>query len=91
MPINVRPAAVSPAIGRDSLTFSGAQAEAAGPFTSISILNTNLSYRARVHGRVNKQLTLDAGLDMFSRATSYDALVPVNEWLSAGFRLDLAR
>ncbi|MBA3503249.1 MAG: TonB-dependent receptor [Deltaproteobacteria bacterium] len=70
---------LSPAFGRDSITFAGAQAEATGPFTSVSVINTNISYRARAHGRINKRLTLDAGLDMYSRATTYDALIPVDD------------
>jgi TonB family protein len=70
---------LSPAFGRDTITFSGAQAEASGPFTSLSVINTNLSYRLRVHGRLDKRLTLDSGIDVLSRATRYDALVPVDD------------
>jgi TonB family protein len=70
---------LSPAFGRDSITFSGAQAEASGPFTSLSVINTNLSYRLRVHGRLDKRLTLDSGIDVLSRATRYDALVPLDD------------
>lgn len=68
---------LSPAWGRDTVTFSGAQAEAAGPFTSVGIVNHTLSYRMRVHGRVSSRLTLDTGIDMLSRVTSYQALVPI--------------
>ena len=42
---------LSPAWGRDTLTFSGAQAMAAGPFSSIGVVNDSLSYRMRVRGR----------------------------------------
>lgn len=70
---------ISPAWGRDTLTFTGAQAEAAGPFTSVSVVNNSLSYRARVHGKLRPNLTLDTGLDVVSRITTYDALVPVDE------------
>jgi TonB family protein len=72
---------LSPAWGRDTLSFTGAQAEAAGPFTSISVVNDNLSYRMRVHGRATEHLTLDTGLDMLSRVTSYQALVPSDDTL----------
>jgi len=68
---------LSPAFGRDSLTFAGAQAEATGPFTSVSAINTTWSYRLRAHGRLDKRLTLDSGIDVLSRATRYEALVPV--------------
>ncbi|MDB4962094.1 MAG: TonB family protein [Myxococcales bacterium] len=70
---------VSPAWGRDSLTFTGAQAEAAGPFTSVGIINNSLSYRARVTGRLTKHLVLDTGIDVLSRVTTYDALVPLDD------------
>ncbi|MBA3822011.1 MAG: TonB family protein, partial [Deltaproteobacteria bacterium] len=70
---------LSPAFGRDTLTFTGAQAEAAGPFTSVGIVNNTLSYRTRIHGRINKRFTLDSGIDVLSRVTRYDALVPVDD------------
>jgi TonB family protein len=72
---------LSPAWGRDTLTFTGAQAEAAGPFTSIGVVNDSLSYRMRVHGRIDRRFTLDAGLDTLSRVTTYQALVPVDDLL----------
>ena len=58
------------------MTFAGAQAAAAGPFTSLSLVNTTLSYRMRVHGKLGQRLTLDTGLDVLSRVTTYEALVP---------------
>lgn len=81
---------LSPAWGRDTLTFSGAQAEAAGPFTALSIVNSTLSYRARIHGRLDKRLTLDTGLDVLSRITRYEALVPIDDNLinSSGIDVD---
>jgi TonB family protein len=72
---------LSPAWGRDTLTFTGAQAEAAGPFTSIGVVNSSLSYRMRVHGKLGRRLTLDTGIDMLSRVTNYEALVPVADTL----------
>src|SRR5215468_7003111 len=72
---------LSPAWGRDTVTFSGAQAEAAGPFSSISVVNDSLSYRMRIHGRLTGRLTLDSGLDLLSRVTKYQALLPVNDQL----------
>ena len=80
---------LSPAWGRDTVTFSGAQAEAAGPFTSVSLVNHSLSYRMRVHGRASKYLTLDTGLDMLSRVTSYEALVPVDSGLIQSEGVDI--
>jgi TonB family protein len=80
---------LSPAWGRDTITFSGAQAEAAGPFTSVSLVNNTLSYRLRVHGRAAKYLALDTGIDMLSRVTSYEALVPVDSGLIQSDGVDI--
>src|SRR3569833_1901146 len=70
---------LSPAWGRDMISFSGAQAMASGPFTSLGVINDNLSYRMRVKGKIASRLTLDTGLDMLSRITHYSALVPVDD------------
>ncbi|MBS1121761.1 MAG: TonB family protein, partial [Deltaproteobacteria bacterium] len=80
---------LSPAWGRDTLTFSGAQAEAAGPFTSVGIVNNNLSYRMRIHGRVDNHFTIDTGLDMLSRVTRYQALVPLDDTLISSGGVDI--
>jgi TonB family protein len=72
---------LSPAWGRDTLSFSGAQAEAAGPFTSVGVVNETLSYRMRLHGKLSQRLTLDSGLDLLSRVTTYQALVPIDDTL----------
>ncbi|HEX8109829.1 MAG TPA: TonB-dependent receptor, partial [Kofleriaceae bacterium] len=72
---------LSPAWGRDTVTFAGAQAEAAGPFSSISVVNDSLSYRMRVHGKLADPLTIDSGLDLLSRVTRYQALLPVDDQL----------
>jgi TonB family protein len=70
---------LSPGFGRDEVTFAGAQAESAGPFTSIDISQTALSYRMRVHGKLGAHVTLDTGADVESRVTSYRALIPLDD------------
>ena len=80
---------ISPAWGRDTITFTGAQAEAAGPFTSVAITSNSLSYRARVHGKPSPRLTLDTGLDVLSRVTRYDALIPINDQLINSTGVDI--
>jgi outer membrane receptor protein involved in Fe transport len=80
---------LSPAWGRDTLSIAGAQAEAAGPFTSIDVVNDNLSYRMRLRGRLDDHFTLDGGLDMLSRVTSYQALVPIDDTLVNSSGVDI--
>jgi TonB family protein len=80
---------LSPAWGRDTLSFSGAQAEATGPFTSVSIVNSTLSYRLRAHGRIDDRLVLDTGIDMLSRATRYDVLAPIDDNLISSGGVDV--
>ena len=70
---------LSPSWGTDAITFAGAQAEGAGPFTSLSVRNKALSYRMRVHGKLRPRLAIDTGIDMLSRVTSFEALVPVDD------------
>jgi TonB family protein len=67
---------LTPAWGRDSITLSGAEAGASGPYSGISVRNTDLSYRMRVHGKVDR-FVVDTGLDMLSRVTTYQALIPL--------------
>ena len=73
---------ISPAWGRDTVSFTGAEAMAAGPFTDIAIVNNSLSYRLRVTGRPAPWLLLDTGLDLLSRVTTYQALVPIDDTLT---------
>jgi TonB family protein len=67
---------LSPSWGVDSVTIAGAQAEASGPFTSLDVVDHELSYRMRVHGHLGERVLIDTGLDLLSRVTTYDALVP---------------
>jgi TonB family protein len=67
---------MSPSWGVDSITIAGAQAQATGPFTSLGVVDHELTYRMRVHGRVGPRFVLDTGLDLLSRVTTYSALAP---------------
>jgi TonB family protein len=67
---------ISPAWGRDTISYSGAEASAMGPFTGIDVINDALSYRMRIDGRINDRIVLDTGLDMLSRVTTYHTLIP---------------
>jgi len=80
---------LSPSIGKDEITFAGAQAENAGPFTSLQISNNNFSYRMRVHGKPRNRITLDTGIDLLSRATKFEALVPVDDNLISNQGIDI--
>ena len=68
--------------GRDTVAYSGAEAMAAGPFTSLAIVNDSLSYRMRISGHPLPWLVLDTGIDLLSRVTSYQALVPIDDTLT---------
>ena len=70
---------LSPAWGRDTVSFSGAQAEADGPFTSLGVVNDDFSYRMRIVGKIAPRIHLDTGIDLLSRVTSYTALVPIDD------------
>jgi TonB family protein len=73
---------LSPAWGRDTVSYSGAEAEAEGPFTDLAIVNDSLSYRMRITGHPAPWLVLDTGIDLLSRVTSYQALVPIDDTLA---------
>ena len=80
---------LSPAWGRDSVSVSGAQALASGPFTSIDVVNDDLSYRMRVNGKLGHRLVLDTGIDILSRITSYQALIPIDDNLISSSGIDI--
>ncbi len=69
---------MSPAFGRDSILFSGSQAEAMGPYSQLKVTENTLSYRGRVFGRLDKLLYLDGGIDYESRVTSYSVLAAID-------------
>lgn len=70
---------LSPAYGRDSVVFAGAQAEASGPFTSLDIVQQTFSYRTRLVGNLTKRLRLDTGIDLLSRVNQYRARLPLTD------------
>ncbi|HEX7704817.1 MAG TPA: TonB family protein [Kofleriaceae bacterium] len=80
---------MSPAWGRDEVSFSGGQAMAAGPFSSVGVINDDFSYRMRVKGKLAQRLTLDTGIDMLSRVTTYQALIPVDDSLINSSGVDI--
>lgn len=68
---------MSPVFGRDTISFSGAQADASQDFTSAEIVQDTVGYRMRLDGRVSPQVVVDTGIDIESRVTRYDLLVPL--------------
>ncbi|MEO8846769.1 MAG: TonB family protein [Kofleriaceae bacterium] len=80
---------MSPAWGRDEVLFSGGQAMASGPFSSVGVINDDFSYRMRVKGKIAQRLTLDTGIDMLSRVTTYQALIPVDDSLINSSGVDI--
>jgi TonB family protein len=80
---------LSPAWGRDSLSFAAGQAGAASAFTQAAVVQDTISYRMRVKGPLSERLLLDAGMDMESRVTRYDALVPDDTNIETGDEIDI--
>ena len=80
---------LSPAYGRDSVSFGSGQADAAGPFTGASIVEDTFSYRMRARGPLAAGLTLDVGLDIESRVTRYDLLLPDDSNIDTGDDIDI--
>jgi TonB family protein len=62
---------LSPAWGRDSVTFAASQSDAQTAYTSLGIHQETLAYRMRLEGKLLKNVLLDAGLDLESRVTKY--------------------
>jgi TonB family protein len=67
---------ITPSVGRDSIVFAGAQAEASGPFTSVDITQNTISYGMRLAGKLSSRLTIDTGIDMLSRINNYQVKIP---------------
>lgn len=80
---------LSPAYGRDSVLFSSGQAKAAGAFTGAALIEDTFSYRMRTKGPLAAGLLLDAGLDIESRVTRYDLLVPDDTNIALGDAIDI--
>jgi TonB family protein len=70
---------LSPAFGQDVIRFAGAQFAGDAPTTGVDIVETTLSYRMRLNGNLTDDLALDAGLDIESRVTGYDLVVPISD------------
>jgi len=81
---------LSPAVGRDSITFAGSQSMQSGPFTSLTVGNKFFSYRMRVHGKPKPTVTLDTGLDLQARVTTFEALLPVDDNLIENDGIDIS-
>jgi TonB family protein len=67
---------LSPAWGRDTVSFASGTSDAQSPFLSLDIVQTALTSRLRVKGHLGARALLDAGLDLESRVTDFDALAP---------------
>ena len=80
---------LSPAYGRDTVLFASGQAGEAAAFTGASIIEDTFSYRMRARGPLAAGLTLDVGLDIESRVTRYDLLVPDDSNIDSGDDIDI--
>ncbi len=80
---------LSPAYGRDSAKFSSGQADGGGAFTGATLIEDTFSYRMRTKGPLARGLLLDAGLDVESRITRYDLLLPDDTNIATGDNIDI--
>jgi TonB family protein len=80
---------LTPAYGRDSVTFASGTSNAQSPFLSLTIVENTLSYRMRVLGPIAKHVTIDTGLDLDSRVTEYDVLAPDDTDIRGGEGIDV--
>ena len=80
---------ISPSWGSDSISLSGAEAGATGPFTGVDVTDHELSYRMRVKGRIGPHAVLDTGIDVLSRVTKYSALIPDNSQIANDQGIDI--
>jgi TonB family protein len=80
---------LSPAWGRDTAAVTDGMVEGAMPSTSFDAITNDLSYRARIHGRASARVLLDTGVDITSRATTYAALLPLDDGLTNGQGVDV--
>lgn len=80
---------LSPAIGFDQVSFAGAPSEDAERFSGVSVDVDNLSYRMRVDGPIGEHVYLDTGIDMESRVTHFELLVPLSEDIRATDAIDI--
>ena len=70
---------ISQSIGNDSIGAAGSQLEDAPAFSSFNISQDTLGYRMRINGELSSSVYLDTGIDIDSRVTKYDLLVPLND------------
>jgi TonB family protein len=70
---------LSGASGRDRVDVAGSQFAGSDPKVGIDVYQTALSYRMSVNGNVSHGLHVDAGIDIASRVTRYDLLVPMTD------------
>jgi TonB family protein len=70
---------LSPAFGRDTVSFDAGQADTGTSFTGIDVVAETFDYRMRVDGRLTPWLVLDTGIDIESRVTYYDVLAPFDD------------
>lgn len=80
---------LSPMYGRDELRFSGAQADAESDFTGATVRQDSMGYRMRVDGRLSPRMVLDAGVDIETRVTRYQARIPVFDFAPVGNQVDI--
>ncbi len=81
---------LAPAVGTDSIEFAGGPDDGDNPFFGIEVVARYIDYRMRVDGKISKNLYLDTGIDLESRRTRYELLIPLTDDIRSDDDIDVA-
>lgn len=68
---------LAPAMGTDTISLAGGPGGGESPFFGVDVVSESIDYRMRIDGKLGKYFYLDTGLDLESRRTRYELLIPV--------------
>ncbi len=80
---------LSPALGTDSFEISGGPGEEDSPFFGVEVVARYINYRMRIDGKLSKNIYLDTGIDLESRRTRYELLIPLADDIRSDDNIDV--
>lgn len=81
---------LAPAMGSDTVSFSGGPGDEDSPFLGIEVVARYIDYRMRVDGKLSDSVYLDTGIDLESRRTRYELLIPLTDNIRSDDNIDVA-